>query len=75
GEQFSVHFTGEEQHRQPLENTEEYGDRILAQFDDQFEETTQSPFVPCSRLPQTPVVTSTPGKGRESPEGLNLAGA
>ncbi|KAJ3054855.1 hypothetical protein HK097_000611, partial [Rhizophlyctis rosea] len=73
---FSVHSTGQEQRRQPFENTEEYGDCILAQFDDQFDETQrQSPFVPRSRPPRTLEVTSTPvAKGKESPEGLNLGG-
>ena len=52
-----------------METTEEYGDRILAQFD------TESPFLPRSRLQHTPVITSTAVGCEDSPEGLNLGGA
>ena len=71
--QFTVHTAPEETRRQPQENTEEYGDCILAQFATMEEE---SPFVPRSRLQRTPVITSTPvvRTGRESPERFNLGG-
>ena len=71
--QFTVHAAPEETRRQPMENTEEYGDRILAQFATMDEE---SPFFPRSRLQRMPVITSTPIEmGRQSPEGLNLGRA
>ncbi|KAJ3025309.1 hypothetical protein HK097_006702, partial [Rhizophlyctis rosea] len=68
--QFTVHTAEEDNRRQPAETTEDYADRILDPLESEF-----SPFVPRSRLQRTPIITSTPAAGRDSPEGLNLGGA